>query len=83
MEGRKNAVEIELKERLQRRREELRLKLEALEEPEDDSSSGNDLEARTRELKALNSSIDSMSKKLQSEFIHDILRLCEFEYPFF
>lgn len=80
MEGRKNAVEIELKERLQRRREEFRLKLEALEEPEDDSSSGNDLEARTRELKVLNSSIDSMGKKLQCEFIHDLLPLCEFEY---
>ncbi|KAF8802097.1 hypothetical protein BYT27DRAFT_7341484, partial [Phlegmacium glaucopus] len=46
LEGRKNGVEIELKERLQRRKEGLRLKLEALEEPEDDPSSGNDLEAR-------------------------------------
>ncbi|KAF8813049.1 hypothetical protein BYT27DRAFT_7251310 [Phlegmacium glaucopus] len=38
LEGRKNGVEIELKERLQRRKEGLRLKLEALEEPEDDPS---------------------------------------------
>ena len=83
LEGRKNAVEIELKERLQRRREELRLKLEAFEEPENDTSSENDLEARTKELKTSNCSIDSMSKKLQGEFVRSLLRPCGFEYLFF
>ncbi|KAF9474585.1 structural maintenance of chromosome protein 3 [Pholiota conissans] len=66
LEGRKNTVEIELKERLQRRREELRLKMEALEEPDENSSSVEDLEARTRELKMLNNSIQAMTKRLQA-----------------
>ncbi|KAJ3504676.1 hypothetical protein NLJ89_g7812 [Agrocybe chaxingu] len=65
LEGRKNTLEIELKERLQRRREEVKLKLEALEEPSDDSTSANDLEARTRELRSLNNSIQVMQKKIQ------------------
>ena len=47
--------------------------MEAFEEPEDDTSSENDLEARAKELKTLNSSIDSMSKKLQGEFVHSLL----------
>ena len=51
------------------RREEFRLKLEAFEEPQDDTSSENDLEARTKELKTLIGSIDSMTKKLQGEFV--------------
>ncbi|CAA7266004.1 unnamed protein product [Cyclocybe aegerita] len=57
LEGRKNTLEIELKERLQRQREEVKLKLETLEELSDDSTSANDLEARTRELRTLNNFI--------------------------
>ena len=36
-----------------------------------------------KELKTLNSSIDSMSKKLQGEFVRSLLRPCGFEYLFF
>ncbi|KAF8904142.1 structural maintenance of chromosome protein 3 [Gymnopilus junonius] len=66
LEGQKNTLEIELKERLRRRGEELKLKLEALEEPDEDSSSTNDLESRTRELRTLNASIQAMTKRVQA-----------------
>ncbi|KAF4621786.1 hypothetical protein D9613_012208 [Agrocybe pediades] len=66
LEAQKNTLEIELKERLRRRREELRSKIEALEEVDTDSSSANDLESRERELKALNASIQTLTKKVQS-----------------
>lgn len=81
LEGRKNTMEIELKERLQRRREEIRSRLEALEEPEDAASSASDLESRERELRSLNNSIQSMSKKLQGMFIN-ILTLRKRAYAF-
>lgn len=73
LETQKNTLEIELKERLRRRREELRLKLEALEEPDEDSSSLNDLESRTRELRTLNASIQTMTKKVQGTLHFDLL----------
>lgn len=70
LEGRKNAIEIELNERLRRRREELQSSIEALGEPEDgDSSSANDLDARTRELRVLNNSIQSLTKKAQGKLL--------------
>ncbi|KAF9524116.1 structural maintenance of chromosome protein 3 [Crepidotus variabilis] len=66
LEGKKNTLEIELKERLKRRREELSIKLDALEEPAaDEGSSIHDLESRTRELKTLNTSIDNLKKRIQ------------------
>ncbi|PPR05869.1 hypothetical protein CVT24_006623 [Panaeolus cyanescens] len=64
LEGRKNMIEIELKERLRRRKEEIKFKLDAMEEREVDSSSTDDLESRMRELKALNQSIASLNKKI-------------------
>ena len=57
-------LEIELNESLRRRREEIRGKIEALGEAEaGDASSADDLDARTRELRALNSSIETLTKK--------------------
>ncbi|RPD78154.1 structural maintenance of chromosome protein 3 [Lentinus tigrinus ALCF2SS1-7] len=64
--ARKNLLEIELNEGLVRRREELRLKIEGLGASEaGDASSEDALDAKTRELKALNNSIDSLQKKIQ------------------
>jgi structural maintenance of chromosome 3 (chondroitin sulfate proteoglycan 6) len=61
-------IEIELNERLRRRREELRLKIDALALAEgDEAASADDLEARTRELKTLNNSIQALTKKSQGE----------------
>ncbi|RDX44908.1 structural maintenance of chromosome protein 3 [Lentinus brumalis] len=64
--ARKNLLEIELNEGLVRRREELRLKIEGLGASEaGDANSEEALEAKQRELKALNNSIDSLQKKIQ------------------
>ncbi|KAJ7684992.1 structural maintenance of chromosome protein 3 [Mycena polygramma] len=65
LEGKKNAIEIELNERLRRRRDELKSKIDELGEPGDDSSSADDLESRTRELRTLNNSIQTLTKKTQ------------------
>ncbi|CAL1707049.1 unnamed protein product [Somion occarium] len=63
--SRKNLLEIELNENLRRRREELRGKIEALGESEaGDASSAEELEARVRELKNLNNTIEALTKKL-------------------
>ncbi|TFK63131.1 structural maintenance of chromosome protein 3 [Pluteus cervinus] len=66
LEGRKNAVEIELNERLRRRKEELKHKLESLAEGEDLDATVDDLDAKTRELRGLNSSVQSLTKKAQA-----------------
>ncbi|KAJ6547371.1 RecF/RecN/SMC protein [Mycena capillaripes] len=65
LEGKKNAIEIELNERLRRRRDELKSKIDDLGEPGEDSSSADDLESRTRELRTLNNSIQKLTKKTQ------------------
>ncbi|PSS37849.1 hypothetical protein PHLCEN_2v317 [Hermanssonia centrifuga] len=63
---RKNMIEIELNESLRRRRDELRGKIETLGAAEaGDASAADELENRTRELKALNNSIDALNKKSQ------------------
>lgn len=65
LESKKSAIEIELTERLRRRREELKNKIDSLDE-QDDSQLGdpeNDLEGKKRELKALAKSIDTLTKK--------------------
>ena len=68
--SRKNILQIELNENLRRRREELRAKIEALGIPDDgDATAADDYEARTRELKALNTSIESLTKKVQGKFV--------------
>ncbi|KAF5374150.1 hypothetical protein D9615_008823 [Tricholomella constricta] len=67
LEGQKNQIEIELNERLRRRREELQGKIEALGDQEDgDASSADALESRTRELKALNKSITTLSSRAEA-----------------
>ncbi|KAI0633424.1 structural maintenance of chromosome protein 3 [Trametes polyzona] len=64
--GRKNILEIELNEGLLRRREELRLKIETLGASEaGDSGSEDALDAKARELRALNNTIESLTKKIQ------------------
>ncbi|KAG6840817.1 hypothetical protein C0991_004108 [Blastosporella zonata] len=69
LEGQKNQVEIELNERLRRRREELQGRIEALGDPEDgDVTSADALEAKTRELKSLNKSIATLTTKTQGKF---------------
>ncbi|KAI0645362.1 structural maintenance of chromosome protein 3 [Trametes meyenii] len=64
--GRKNILEIELNEGLVRRREELRLKIETLGASEaGDSGSEEALDAKSRELRALNNSIETLKRKIQ------------------
>ena len=59
-------LEIELKESLRRRREELLSKIERLGEAEvGDASAAEDLETRNRELKTLNGTIEGLQRKLQ------------------
>jgi len=49
---------------MHRRRDELKTRIEALEEPDDDDSSANDLETKAKELRALQSTIHTLTKKL-------------------
>lgn len=59
-------IEIELNESLRRRREELKSKIDTLGEAEaGDSSASEELEVKNRELKALNKSIENLTKKGQ------------------
>ncbi|KAF8578490.1 structural maintenance of chromosome protein 3 [Ramaria rubella] len=66
---RKVLIEIELRERLRRKREELRSKIESLGETDaGGDNSTEDLETRTRELKHLNGSIKELTdKSLETE----------------
>ncbi|GLB45508.1 putative structural maintenance of [Lyophyllum shimeji] len=67
LEGQKNQIEIELNERLRRRREELQSKIEALGDPEGgDASSADTLEAKARELRALNKAITTLTNKAEA-----------------
>ncbi|KAG5642310.1 hypothetical protein DXG03_003030, partial [Asterophora parasitica] len=68
LEGEKNHIEIELNERLRRRKEELHSKIEALGEPEDGDASVDALESKTRELKALNKSIATLSSRAEGRY---------------
>lgn len=66
LESKKNGIEIELNESLRRRHDELRLKLDSLADDETgESSSVDDLTARTRELQTLNNAIQALTKKTQ------------------
>ncbi len=59
-------LEIELKESLRRRYEELRNKIEKLGEAEaGDASAVEELESRNRELRALNATIEGLQKKVE------------------
>ncbi|KAJ7273514.1 structural maintenance of chromosome protein 3 [Mycena haematopus] len=70
--GKKNAIEIELNERLRRRRDELNLKIDELGQPGDDASSADDLESRTRELRTLNKSIRTLTTKTQGKCLFSL-----------
>ncbi|KZP26277.1 RecF/RecN/SMC protein [Athelia psychrophila] len=66
LDSRKTGLEIELNESLRRRRTELQAKIEALSESENGQSSASDaLESRVRDLKDLDRSIQTLTKKLQ------------------
>ncbi|KAH7913439.1 RecF/RecN/SMC [Hygrophoropsis aurantiaca] len=66
LDSQKNMLEIELNESLRRRRKELQLKLETLDAAEDGEASPADaLETRQRELKSLNTSITTLTKRSQ------------------
>ncbi|KZP26255.1 RecF/RecN/SMC protein [Athelia psychrophila] len=66
LDSRKTGLEIELNESLRRRRTELQAKFEALSESENGQSSASDaLESRVRDLKDLDRSIQTLTKKLQ------------------
>ena len=60
----KNLLEIELNERLRRQREELQAQLDALADADTGAEfSPDELEARVRELRVLNNSINDLQKK--------------------
>ncbi|KAF9038262.1 RecF/RecN/SMC protein [Hymenopellis radicata] len=66
LESRKNIIEIELNEKLYRRRDEVRSKLEALQDAAGiEESTADDLDTHTRQLTALNSSIHTLTKRTQ------------------
>ncbi|KAJ8521043.1 hypothetical protein ONZ45_g2219 [Pleurotus djamor] len=67
LEGQKNAIEIELNERLRRMKSDLQAKLEAFGETDTgDVASTGDLDSRRRELRSLNNSIQTLTRKTQS-----------------
>ncbi|KAF8756610.1 Structural maintenance of [Rhizoctonia solani] len=76
---RKNMLEIELRESLKRKKDELRTKIDSLAHVDTDDleSTGADLAAKTQELDALNDSIttlqDRITGTLFTEFEHDKL----------
>jgi hypothetical protein len=64
LESRKNSLEIELNEKLRRRRLEIQTKLESLGEVDGiETPSIDSLEARTRELRKLDNSIATLQEK--------------------
>ncbi|KAF7295090.1 Structural maintenance of chromosomes protein [Mycena indigotica] len=65
-EGKKNAIEIELNERLRRRRDELKAKLDGLGDHGDEATAVDNLESKERELRTLNKSIQALTQKTQA-----------------
>lgn len=64
----KSLIEIELNERLRRKREEIQANLESLGEADSGSAfSAEDFESRSRELRILNASIQDQQKKAAGE----------------
>lgn len=69
LDSRKTGLEIELNESLRRRRAELQAKIEALSEAGNSKSTAADtLNARVRELKSIDQSIQALTKKLHGQF---------------
>jgi structural maintenance of chromosome 3 (chondroitin sulfate proteoglycan 6) len=76
LDSRKNSLEIELNESLRRRRREIQAKIETLGETENGESSAADgLDSRVRELKSLNSSIQTLTKKSQGEIVWSVFKV--------
>ncbi|SCV71055.1 BQ2448_3817 [Microbotryum intermedium] len=80
--GRKNLLEIDLSENLRRRREELRSRIEAFgtggEAKDVQEGTGEDVEARKRQLKALGKQIEELTSKLDGEKgVHGDSSTCE------
>ena len=74
LDSHKNTLEIELNESLCRRRGELQAKIETLGEAENgESSAADDLDSRVRELKSLNSSIQTLTKRSEGGVISGVL----------
>ncbi|KAF8648124.1 hypothetical protein AX16_006389 [Volvariella volvacea WC 439] len=65
LEGRKNAIEIELNERLRRKLEEAEHKLESLGEVAGSSQPLDSLDSKKRELEVLNHSVEALTKESQ------------------
>ncbi|KAI3607875.1 chromosome segregation protein [Moniliophthora roreri] len=64
VESKKSSIEIELNERLKRRRQELLRRLDSTTEMQDDEGEEGGLEEKQRQLEALNNSINSLNKKV-------------------
>lgn len=61
-------LEVELKEKLRRRKEDIRSQIDGLGPNQaSDASSAEELENRTRELRALTSSIDASKRRTVGE----------------
>jgi structural maintenance of chromosome 3 (chondroitin sulfate proteoglycan 6) len=62
-------LEVELKENLKRRREDIRVQIDGLGPSRaTDASSGEEFENRARELRTLNASIDASKKRAAGKF---------------
>ncbi|KAK7035420.1 Structural maintenance of chromosomes protein 3 [Paramarasmius palmivorus] len=65
VESKKSSIEIELNERLRRRKEEILNKLDSASGSQDDDEEGSGgLEDKQRQLETLNNSINSLNKKI-------------------
>ncbi|KAG0704773.1 RecF/RecN/SMC [Suillus ampliporus] len=68
LDSRKNLLEIELNESLRRKEKELQVTLESLGDSENgEATSADNLDARLRELKTLDASIATSTKRAQAE----------------
>jgi hypothetical protein len=75
LESRKNAIEIELNERLWRSRRDLQTRVETLIEESCESTSRENLDVRTRELRALNGSVEILTKRAQGDAYYIFLQM--------
>jgi structural maintenance of chromosome 3 (chondroitin sulfate proteoglycan 6) len=71
MEGKKVTTEIELNEKLIKRRDELQARIESLNDVGvDESASTELLDTRARELRSLNTSIENVNNRVQRKYSH-------------
>jgi structural maintenance of chromosome 3 (chondroitin sulfate proteoglycan 6) len=70
-------LQLELDERLRRKRDELYAKMEALGQPDiGDATAGEDVEVRLRELQGLTASIESLTRRLQGALGASFPHIC-------